>query len=105
MGPQGLQGPAGAACEPCVYLTIDTLEHEGQCLFVGDDVWVEHEGGKVDVYNNAQCDHDPDPNQSYCDNLTENKTCWAGTSRVDVVKNGSEWKVYKLNVAPDCAQQ
>lgn len=103
-GEMGPPGPAGQDANSCLYLTIDELDHQGQCLFVGNDIWVEHEGGKVDVYNNSDCDHGPAPREAYCNDLGKNEVCWAGTSRIEVVKDGLNWKVYKLNVAPECVQ-
>ena len=112
-GSQGLQGPQGEAgpqglpgndAPACAYLTIDRLEYQGQCLYLGNDLWAEHEGGKVDIYNNAQCDHGPSPKKSHCDNLCNGQSCWVGTNKIEVFKDGHDWKVYKLNVSPECSQ-
>lgn len=114
-GDKGATGAAGQDGAACLYLTIDQLNYEGQCLFVGDGIWVEHEGGKVDVYNNSSCAHSPSPKKAYCDNLIQDKVCWAGTNRIEVVKykvpshhddeeDKYVWKVYKFNVAPECSQ-
>lgn len=101
-GPQGAKGDKGEPGDDAQspFLSVDKLSHKGQCLFVGDDIWVEHEGGHVDVYNNDKCDHDPAPKKAYCDDINEGDLCLAGSSLIRVDKQGYKWHVYKETFAP-----
>ena len=100
-GETGEQGPPGDPASAGLFLTVETIASDGQCKYMGDDIWVEHEGSVVDVYNNDDCDHGPVPKIAYCNNMGHYGFCWVDTHRVEAKKNGSAWVIYKLSIDPD----
>ena len=57
--------------------TIFHLYEGGECVDVGDGLWVENEGDHIDVYSNDKCSH-RDPQLVACNNVYEQESCFVG---------------------------
>lgn len=76
-GPTGLTGPKG------VITKITSIPTGGQCVNLGDGIYVENEGDHADIYNNSSCDHGPNPKKAYCDDMmTENSNIQSVSCRI-----------------------
>lgn len=56
--------------------TIFHLYTSGECVDVGDGLYVENEGSHIDVYSNAECSHRD--GLVACNNVYPQESCFVG---------------------------
>jgi hypothetical protein len=90
-GPSGPQGPTGEQGVPGDNgqdaLVMYEFEVDAQCTEVSSDLYIQKQGSKVHVYNNADCDSDPDLNKRLC-KLLNNNFCWVGNRLLSAYDDG-----------------
>ena len=102
-GATGDKGDPGAAG---VSMKMHPLPTYGECVALGDGVYAENEGDHADIYNNADCDHGPEPFKAYCDNMTDgehdssehgNEICWVGRRQFSIEGADEAIRMYELS--------
>lgn len=83
-------------------LTIYDIPTRGQCVDLGDGVYVENEGNEADIYNNDDCDHGPGSKKVLCDDLKSSNgksesVCWVGRRQFSILGNGLDMKLYEID--------
>ncbi len=90
---------------PSPVITTLDVPTKGTCIeVIEDEIWVENEGHHMDIYNNEDCDHGPDPKEVLCNNVHIGEVdCETGGYRYYIEYNYTDMVLYKLELRDEMA--